>query len=128
MKEMQKLIEQQGISQEDSEGLVRYIGLVAYAPFYAQMFKLLYSTMNGERNPDFSRIIPLIGQMHLAMAFQDALKYILWDSGLDSLAPGAGLSLSLIEVFREKKEYKPNVSFFRKSAVVWMARIQDVLF
>ena len=47
---------------------------------------------------------------------------------MDALAAGAGLSQSLIEVFRGKKEYKTNLRFFRQCAIVWMARVIDCMF
>ena len=47
---------------------------------------------------------------------------------MDSIASGAGLSPSLITVFRNKKDYKANLCMFRETAVVWLFRVLDVLF
>ena len=128
MKEMQNATEKQSGEAGDASDVVRYCAMTADCPLFALMISLLYQTLDGECNPDYSRIIPLIGQMHLAMSFQEVIKLKLWDGGLDALAAGAGLSPSLAEVFRSKKEYKTNLRFFRQSAVVWMTRVIDVLF
>ncbi len=102
--------------------------MVADAPLYALMQHALHDAPEGERNPEYSRIITLPGHMHQAIAYQDIIKFISWDSGLDCLAHGGGLSPSLIDVFRKKKDYKTTLRLFRQCAVTWMLRIIDVLF
>ena len=128
MREMQAVTEVQSREEGDPDGSIRYCAMIADCPLFKIMVRIIHDSLDGGRNPEFSRIIPLIGHVHLAMCFQQIVKCVLWDAGMDCLAAGAGLSDSLIDVFRNRKYYKTNLRFFRQISVVWSARVQDVLF
>eukprot|EP00171_Calliarthron_tuberculosum_P016320 IDg16320t1 len=57
----------------------------------------------------------------LQMAFQDALTFCTWESCLDTLAAGSGLSQGMINNFRSKKEYKNCPRLYRGAQVaIWI--------
>ena len=65
--------------------------------------------------------------MHQGMAYQDVVKFFLFDGVMDGLAAAAGLSAGLVKVFRKKKECKTNLRFFREISVIMMLRKIDAL-
>ena len=125
---MQKLLKDQSEICGDSEETARYGLMSADDPLYKQMERLEHEAPERERNPDFKNVPPLPGQMHQSMSLQADVKHIVYDAGMDSLAPAAGLSPGLVEVFRSKKEFKTNLNLFSEIAVVWAMRVLDVLF
>ncbi len=102
--------------------------MVADGPLEAQMQRIAHECQEGERNESYETILPLRGQFHQAMAFQDVVKFCLWDSCLDSLAAASGLSSNMIENFRVKKDYHTNLRLLRQALVALWIRLIDVLF
>ena len=77
---MQKLENEQSAAVGDPEGAIRYCTMAADGPLKAQMERIIRDAPYGERNPDFSSILPLSGYLHLSMAMQDVVKQIIYDA------------------------------------------------
>ncbi len=77
--------------------------------------RIAHDCADGELNESYEAVLPLPGEFHEAMAFQDAATFCSWDSCLDSLAAAGGLSSHMIETFRVKKDHKTNLRLFRQA-------------
>ncbi len=109
---MQSIVEIQSAKANDPERATMFSAMTADSPLYNKMLHVLRNSPDGLRNPEFSRIIVLLRHMHQAVAYQDVVKFIFWDAGTDNLAPGGGLSSSLIDIFRKRKTTKRTCDYF----------------
>ncbi len=128
MDEACKITTLQSKKCRDPAGALRYCVMTADNPLFAQMQRIMRDCPDGKRNEVYKCILPQAGHMHQAMAFQDALKFCTWDSCLEALAAGSGLSPGMIDNFRSRKEYKTCLRFCRQALVALWIRLLDVCF